>query len=49
MVQHAGVATGLVLATPLFALVSERTGIAGCAIALAASGVTGLLRFGTKT
>ena len=49
MVQHAGVATGLVLATPLFALVSERTGIAACALALAASGVAGLARFGVRS
>ena len=48
MVQHAGVAVGLVLAAPLFAVVSERVGIAGCAIALAASGVAGLVRFGTR-
>jgi MFS family permease len=48
MVQHAGVALGLASAAPLFAVVPERAGIAGCALALAASGVAGLVRFGTS-
>jgi MFS family permease len=48
MVQHAGVAIGLILAAPLFALVSERAGIAGCALALAATGLAGLMKFGTR-
>jgi MFS family permease len=48
MVQHAGVALGLVLAAPLFAFVSERLGIALCAVLLAASGVAGLLKFGVR-
>jgi hypothetical protein len=48
MIEHAGVATGLVLSAPLFATVPVRVGIASCALALGAGGVAGLVRFGTR-
>jgi DHA3 family macrolide efflux protein-like MFS transporter len=48
MVEHAGVAAGLVLAAPLFAFVSVRIGIGACAAALLLASAAGLLRFGVK-
>lgn len=48
MTQHAGVAAGLALAAPFFAIVPVRAGIVACAAALAASGLAGLGRFGTR-
>jgi MFS family permease len=49
MTQHAGVAAGLVLAAPFFAVVPVRGGIALCALALAAAGFAGIARFGVRT
>jgi len=48
MVEHAGVAVGLVLAAPLFAHVPVRAGIASCAGLLLAAGMAGLARFGVR-
>jgi MFS family permease len=48
MVDNAGVAAGLVLAAPLFAVAPVRVGIAACASAMALGGAAGLVRFGTK-
>jgi MFS transporter, DHA3 family, macrolide efflux protein len=49
MVEQAGVATGLLVSTQLFAALEVRTAIAACAIAMGASGVLGLLRFGVRS
>jgi DHA3 family macrolide efflux protein-like MFS transporter len=48
MIEHAGVAAGLVLAAPLFALTSVRIGISACAVALLAAAFAGFARFGLK-
>jgi DHA3 family macrolide efflux protein-like MFS transporter len=48
MVEHAGVAIGLVLAAPLFAFLSVREGILACAALLLLVGSAGLARFGTR-
>jgi DHA3 family macrolide efflux protein-like MFS transporter len=48
MIEHAGVAAGLVLAAPLFAVVSVRVGIATCGTLLIAGASAGFLRFGTQ-
>ena len=48
MIDHAGVAAGLVLAAPLFAVAPVRVGIAACAGLLVLVGVAGLARFGLR-
>ena len=47
MTEHAGVTTGLLLATPLYAIASVRMGIATCALLLVAGGAAMFARFGT--
>jgi DHA3 family macrolide efflux protein-like MFS transporter len=48
MLEHAGVAAGLVLAAPLFAFVPVRGGIAVCGGVLVVGGGVGLVRFGVR-
>ncbi len=48
LIEQAGVATGLVLAAPLFAAVSVRAGIALSAAILLIAGTTALARFGFR-
>jgi MFS family permease len=48
MLEHAGVAIGLVLAAPLFAVTPVRVGIAACAALLIVGGIAGLVRFGVR-
>lgn len=43
--EYGGVSLGLLAAAPLFAILSVRTGIAACAVAMGAFGISGLLRF----
>ncbi|HEY2510982.1 MAG TPA: MFS transporter [Polyangiaceae bacterium] len=49
MTEHAGVTTGLLLATPLYAFASVRVGISTCALTLVAGGAAMFARFGTRT
>lgn len=46
--QQTGVAAGLLLAAPIFAVAPTRYAIASCAIALGASGIAGMARFGIR-
>ena len=48
MIEHAGVAVGLVLAAPLFAVAPVRVGIAACAVLLLGGAAAGFVRFGLK-
>jgi MFS transporter, DHA3 family, macrolide efflux protein len=48
MLEHAGVALGLVVAAPLFAAAPVRVGIAACGVVIAGTGMAGFLRFGVK-
>jgi MFS family permease len=48
MIEHAGVAAGLVVAAPLFAVAPVRVGIAACGALLLAGASAGFVRFGTR-
>jgi DHA3 family macrolide efflux protein-like MFS transporter len=48
MIEHAGVASGLLVAAPLFAVAPVRVGIAACAVLLVLGGAAGLVRFGVR-
>jgi hypothetical protein len=48
LIENAGISLGLLLAVPLFNLLSIPLGIAVCALIMVAAGVIGLLRFGVQ-
>jgi MFS family permease len=48
LIENAGISLGLLLAVPLFNLMSIPLGIALCALIMVAAGVIGLLRFGVQ-
>ncbi len=48
LIENAGISLGLLLAVPLFNLMSIPLGIAFCALVMVAAGVIGLLRFGVQ-
>ncbi len=48
IIESAGTSLGLLLAVPLFGLLSIPVAIAFCALVMGASGAIGLIRFGVQ-